>query len=798
MKKGLLIAEKTSEMNIIMDVYNKHKGEFPFSLDALSQAGHLLTLKKPNEIDEEYGKWCWEHLPFHPEKNGGWAYKMITGTKPPASLAKGKYQKIKDAIKSGDYDFIVHAGDADQEGQLLVDIVLQSLKVTLPIKRYWSNDTTEPGVLKALNSLIDYSDDWQQNLLKAAYARQHSDYRFGMNLSEAASLKMGTRVAVGRVKTPILSIVCKREEDIKNFKPSTSYGIRSIYSKEFDGQLYNPSSESTDSEEKEDVGMVYYDTKEEADEIIAKLHKIATVESFEKKRVETFAPKLYKLATAQVDAGKMGFSSSKTLDIIQSLYLKGYVSYPRTDCECIASTEDFYAIIKSAMSVPVLEPYIKTISKAVIEKVKVTKKWVNDKELKSHGHSALIPTVLKPDFSKLTIDEQKIYEMICKRFIAIFLPPIIQEKTSLIADIDGYKFKSSGKTLIDAGFSKVFDTKFTDMLIPEMKKGDKLDVESFEYVEKTTKCPNHLSDTEIIKICEAPHKYLNDDKYKSLGEHLKIGTSATRASIIKGLIDIDKYLAIEKAGRKEYLVPTEIGKMIYENLKFCKICQVDLTGEWEVSLDKLRNGELAFDDYEKSNMKDVEILIEDIKGASIEKVAAFGRGYPKVCECPSCGGDILSGPKGFFCSNWKEKSCKTGAYKKICDSEITNDEFSTLLSGKPIMKTIKKGSTKWIQKLLFNTEENKVVFDKTETETKYKCPSCSSNVTDKGSLYECSCGFKFWKNKLTDKQINKFFTEGTTGIVKGLKSKKGTFFDAEIVLSDDKKGTTFKFPNKKI
>ena len=180
MKKGLLIAEKTSEMNIIMDVYNKHKSEFPFSLDALSQAGHLLTLKKPNEIDEKYGKWCWEHLPFHPEKNGGWAYKMITGTKPPASLAKSKYQKIKDAIKSGDYDFIVHAGDADQEGQLLVDIVLQSLKVKLPIKRHWSNDTTEPGVLKALNSLIDYSDDWQQNLLKAAYARQHSDYRFGI------------------------------------------------------------------------------------------------------------------------------------------------------------------------------------------------------------------------------------------------------------------------------------------------------------------------------------------------------------------------------------------------------------------------------------------------------------------------------------------------------------------------------------------------------------------------------------------------------------------------------------------
>ena len=798
--RALLIAEKTSEMNIIKNVYLKHKSEFPFEIDFLSQAGHLFTLKLPNEIDEEYNKWCWEHLPFHPENKGGWKYKIITGTTPPASLAKGKYEKIKDALKTGKYNFIIHAGDADQEGQLLVDIVLKELNYKLPVKRYWSNDTTDIGVVKALNNLIDYKENWQENLLAAAYGRQHSDYRFGMNLSEAASLKMNTNVAVGRVKTPMLSIVCQREDKIANFKPSTTYGVKAVYDT-FTGQLFSPKKEDKEDKKEDGAGLIYFDTKKEAEEFISTLGDKAVVTSYEMKKVETFAPKLYKLATLQVDAGKIGYSPSQTLDIVQSLYLKGYVSYPRTDCECIASGEDFYALIKSSMSVPGLEVYIKTISKTVIEKVKNTKKWVNDAELKSHGHSALIPTNSKPDFSKLETEEKTIYEMICKRFIAIFLPPVIQDKVTLITDINGNEFKSNGKVLISEGYAKLFGIKFTDMEIPEYKKDDIISVNKYECIENTSKCPNHITESELIGICENPLKYLTDDKYKSLGKNLKIGTSATRASIIKMLILKDKYLETKKIGKKEYLIPTDKGRMIYENLKFCKICRVDLTGEWEIELDKVRNGMLNIADFEKYMINQTNLLVEDIKKATMATASKDKSLMNVICKCPECGGDVLSGKKGFFCSNWKEKSCKFGAYKIICDSTITDEEFKGLIEGKTIEKKIKKDSSVWLQKLKFNKEENKIEFVTNETKTEYICPSCKNKVTDNGNMFKCNCGFRLYKSVcgkvLTKIQINNLFDKGTTGIIKNLKSKAGKSFDAEIIISDDCKGTVFKFPERK-
>lgn len=802
--RALLIAEKPSLMRLIEEVYKKHKSELSYECDFLTQAGHLLTLKKPDEIDDSYKKWCFEHLPFHPEEHGGWKYKIITGTGP-AAKAKDRYKTIGEAVTSGKYDFIIHAGDPDQEGQLLVDIVLRKgLKCKLPIKRYWSNDTTEEKVLDALKNLIDYEVPMQRNLLMAAYGRQHSDYRFGMNLSEAASLKMNTRAAVGRVKTPILAIVCKREDDIKNFVPSTCYGIKALYTEKFNGQLYNPSSkekEDNDKEDKEDAGYIYFDTKKEAEDLIKRLGKTAIVEEYSKKRAETLAPKLYKLATAQIDAGKFGFDSSKTLEILQSLYQKGYMSYPRTDCEYMSSKENYYSMIKSAMKVPGLEPFIKTIKKETVEKVRHTKKWANDKELESHGHSALVPTTKAPDFSSLTKEEQIIYEMICRRFIAIFLPPIVQEKTFMITNINGEKFRSSGKTLISAGFAEIFGTKFTDMVIPEHKAKDVLSVDDYELVEKTTKCPTHLSDTDLIQICEAPHKYLMDPRYKSLGENLKIGTSATRASIIKGLIVTDKYLKTEKSGKKEYLVPTDTGRAIYENLKFCKICRIDLTGEWEERLEKVRVGALDFVDFEALMKKDVETLIDDIKSAKMTEIG-FGKkaSYKVIAECPKCGGNLMSGEKGFGCSNWKEKSCKFGLYKKVCDSFITDDEFLKLIAGETIEKKIKKGTTTWMQKLKFDDKEYKLDFVKEEETSEYKCPNCKKPVIDDGRAYKCSCGFSFWKTPggktLKKEQLDSFFEKGSTGVIKGLKGQKGKSFNADIILSDDKKGITYKFENK--
>ena len=804
MQKALLIAEKPSLKRVIEEVYNKHKKEIAYDITFYEQRGHLLTLKTPDEIDDSLKEWKWETLPFHPEDYGGFRYKIISDKKIGTFLtSKERFYAIKKELETGEDDFVINAGDPDQEGELLIRIVLSALKNKLPIKRYWSNATDEPKVLEALKNLKDDNKDPMLiNLLAAAYGRQHSDYRFGMNLSRAASLKMNSRVALGRVKTPIMSIVCRREDEIKNFVPSTCYGIKVNYSEGFSGQLFDDSVEESDDDKDPSKGLIWFDTEKEAVDFIKPLSTAssAKVVEYTSKKVKTTAPKLLKLATAQIAAGKLGYSSDQTLAIIQSLYEKGYMSYPRTDCEYLSSTENLEAMINSVTSIPDFVPYIKEITKESISKVKATKKYVDDSKLKASGHSALVPTSKKPDFASLSNEEKDIYMLICRQFIAIFLPPLIQNKTTLVTDISGNRFKSNGKTLIDAGFSRIFKTKFTDTEIPVHKKEDAIGISGFENIAKTTTCPKRFTDADLIAVCEAPHKYLYDKKYKALGKELKIGTPATRSSIIKELIVKDKYLQTNTDKKVTYVIPSPTGTAIYNNLKDCDICKIDLTAEWEEQLERVRRGTLALSELEKEMIEHVNRLVEDIKNADMNTIASTSKSYATVGTCPKCGKEVKSGPKGFYCTGYKD-GCKFGACKSICDSSITDTEFSKLINGEIIKKMIKKGDSNWEQEISFDKEAGKYVFIKHEpTSVKYNCPKCGSSMTDKGRVIECNdnCGFKFWKNRsdgksLTDVQIENFFKTGSTGKIKGIRKKSGGTFTAAIVLKDDKSGTEYKF-----
>ena len=787
--RALLIAEKPSLRRTIEAVYKKYIKEIPYQIDFMDQRGHLLTLVLPDEMDPSLKKWSWSTLPIEPEKLGGWRYKVIQERKTGNFLTSAeRYDAIRKKLQTGSYDFIINAGDPDQEGELLIRIVLAELKrellnskaklnneleriteaksatelgndsdvkledkhraysdaetkADIPIKRFWSNDTTEPKVLEALKNLRDDDNDpMLVNLLKAAYARQHSDYRVGMNISRAASLKMDSRVACGRVKTPIMSIVCRRELEILNFVPSTVYGVKVRYEEGFEGQLAEPgvlnsagtkgnakglkddkaskdedkaleadkkkqakqdadsNAKTGETEEKEEgAGLIWFDTKEEAEALIKTLSGPARVLKFQSRKQETQPPKLYKLATLQIAAGKLGYSSAKTLEIVQSLYEKGYVSYPRTDCEFISSNEKLYELLRSCMGVPGLEEYIKTITNGAIKKVRSSNRWVNDKKLQEAGHSALIPTTYKPDFARLTKEQQDIYRLICRQFTAIFLPPLVQKKVELIADISGQLFRSTGKTLVDEGYSRIFGTKSTDAMIPQHKTGDVIPTESFELAEKTSSCPKRFTDADLIAVCEAPHRFLTDMSHKALGRALKIGTSATRASIIEELIKRDKYLQRRKEKKTEYIVPTEDGMHIYERLKDRKICQVDMTAEWEEQLELIREGKLELSAFEEGMRQDVRAMIEDIRSLGTDRRTggnnSASQGFRIVGSCPECKGSILSGPKGFFCSNYKS-GCGVGAYKSVelpgneqMSYSVSDAEFAKLIRGETINVT---------------------------------------------------------------------------------------------------------------
>ncbi|MCR5481248.1 MAG: topoisomerase C-terminal repeat-containing protein [Clostridia bacterium] len=809
--KALLIAEKPSLRREIETVYKKHKSEIPYEITFMEQRGHLLTLKNPTELDDTLKKWDWDTLPIHPEEYGGWQYKTISEKKTGKFLtSQERFEAIKKELNSGEYDFVINAGDPDQEGELLIRIVLSALRNKLPVKRYWTNALTEEKILEALKNLRD--DDREPelvHLLDAAYARQHSDWRFGMNISRAATLKMGARCACGRVKTPILSIVCKREKEIANFVPSSCYGVKALYAEGFEGQLFDEGAEA-ESEEKDDAqkGLIWFDTEDEANDLIKSLSSPAKVVKYESKREESYAPKLFKLATAQIAAGKLGYNSAQTLEIIQSLYEKGYLSYPRTDCEYIASGENLKACLKSASSISEFKPFIDSITGPTIGKVLHTKKWVNDEKLKESGHSAIIPTEKRPDFESLTEDEQKIYKLVCKQFVAIFLPPLIQNKTVLISEIDGNTFKSAGKTLIDEGYTKIFNKKFEDMVVPEHSEGDILDVNSFETVVKTTTCPKRYTDASLTAACENPVKYTEDASLKGIMKKLKIGTPATRASIIQELIEKDKYLAVTKEKKAQYIVPTPAGMIIYDNLKDCGICKVDMTGEWEEQLESIRTGKLDLKDFESSMMKDVASMVDEIKALS---VTALRGNREKICDCPKCGGDIFEGPKGFFCSNYKEKGCGVGGYKlaSIYKKPLSKDEMIPLLEGKTIKKTMSKNGNDWEQEIIYNFDENKIDFVKSEKpdrehvqmeESEWYCPKCGEPLQESEKIIKCRCGFKLFKttcgHTLTEDEIDSFFSNGTTGIIRGLVGKSGKSFDAEFVLNKDKTGSEFKFEER--
>ena len=813
MKKGLVIAEKPSLMRTIRDVYEKHKNELPYELEFIAQQGHLLTLKLPSELDPEQAKWSFDHLPFFLTEHGGWQYKLITGTGI-AAKAKEKYYDIRDELKSGDYDFIVHAGDPDQEGELLVDIVLQSLHNHLPVKRYWSNDNTEEKALEALKNLRDDDNDPMLiNFKKAGYCRQHVDYLYGMNLSEAVSLQMGGRAAIGRVKTWLLGMVARREDEIKNFKPSTCYGIKASYADGFDGQMFdqktikpdkNDNDKDADAEEKQ--GYVYYDTEAEAKAVVDGLGRKAVVKDFQKKLVTTYAPKLFEMTGAQVAGGKLGYAIDETSSALQSLYEKGYLSYPRTDCEYLSSHENFHAMIDSCRAVPELVPYIDSINESGIQRVLKSKKYVNDKALTEHGHSALAPTTKSPNFASLSDTEKDIYTLVCRQFIAIFLDPQKSKKVTLVTEIDGHTFKSAGKEMVDEGYLKIFSTKTTDNIIPAYNIGDVIKVDSIDTVSKTTKCPGHLTGTDLAEMAREPHKFLEDESLKALGDKLHIGTSATRGPIIKQLVDKDKYLHIvaRKGAKQGYLEPTDDGYRIYQNLKNEEMCKTDTTAQWELSLDKIRNGELDSREFEHDMEKHIARMVEKIRLTEMAQFAkANASKFNVLCTCPKCGSDIISGPNNFFCSGRKEKGCEIGLYKTILGAKITDDDFKALLEGHVIEKKLKKESSVWMQKLKYNVDEHKLEFAKDEIKKlEFKCPACKTEVEDTGRTVKCpGCGFTIWKSQcghvLKDSEIEDLLTKGSTKTIKGLKSKKGTRFDAKIAINDDLTGTTFVFPDRK-
>ena len=798
--KALLIAEKPSLRREIETVYSKYQKDIPYTIDFVEQRGHLVTLLLPDEYDDALKIWNWDDLPFDPENYGGFKYKIISEKKTGHfKTAAERFYDIKDKVQSGQYDFVINAGDPDQEGELLIRSVLTYAGSTLPVKRFWTNDLTEGKILYALKNLKDDDNNESlKNLYSAALARQHSDYRFGMNISRAASLKMNSRVACGRVKLPILSIICQRQNEIDNYVESSCYGIICDYG-DFKGQLFNYEADKTD--ESVDNGYIWFKTEEEALNLIDKLNKSATVLKCESKATKTLPPKLYKLATLQIDAGKIGYNADKTLEIAQSLYEKKFISYPRTDLDVISSSVDLTGILKNIKSsCPDFNMFVESISKTSISQVLSTKKWVNDVSVSKAGHTALIPTNTPCNLSELSQEERDIYKLICRRFVSIFLNPSVQETTTLISKIDSYYFKSLGNILVESGYAKIYNKKFIDTIVPKCNIGQVLTIKNFLPTEKTTTCPSRYTSPDLISVCESPIKFLENESLKNPNIKAKLGTPATRTGIINELIYVDKYLKIEKEGKKEYIVPTETGKEIYKNLKNLYISKVDMTVDWENKLSDIRNGDLRLAEFESNIKESLDSMILEIKNSTdiIPKPNPTRKNI--VGFCPNCSKPLLASEKGFGCSGWKD-GCKIGMPRNFGGAIFSDEDFLKLINGTTIEKSFRGKYGKYKNNVKYDSKNGKIILvkdEKTKIESKYNCMNCGSVLSESEFCLKCpSCQFSFWKKTcgviLSKEQIDSFFTSGSTGLIKGFTSKKGKSFDAKIIYDEANLSTKFEF-----
>ena len=810
-KKALLIAEKPSLRKVIQEVYEKHKDEIPYSITFLDQAGHLLELKMPGEINEKYKKWLWDTLPFSIEDLGGWEYAPVENKGSGNFIsAKERLAIIKKEYETGKYDFIIHAGDPDQEGQVLIWETLDYIGCKIPVFRFWTNDLNEKHVLSALKNLRDEEkDDSLKNLRRAGLCRQHADYLTGMNMSRAATKKMvapGAKmaVAVGRVMTAILKFVVSRENEIRNFKPTTVYGIQDDYEKGFTGKLFSPKNVSgNDDSDDAKTGIIWFENKKDAQDMIKKLGDKGVVKSCEKRLVTTNPPKLFMLASAQIEAGKMGFKADETLRIIQELYEKKYVTYPRTDCDVLSSDDDFRGILKAVSGIDEYKKYASAVTSDDIARVKRTKKWVDDKKMQSSGHSALRPTVTAPDMSKLTGDQRKIYDMICRRFISIFMPPLKQNETVIVVDVDGHSFISKGKTLVDKGYTEIYGSSISDSALPVVEKDEVLGISRYEITEKTSKCPSRFTSATLIAACESPQKFIVDENLKKITKELKVGTQATRASIINKLIAL-RYIEETKEQKSTYLKPTETGEMIIDNLKDSMICRVDMTAEWEEKLEKVRAGTLSMEEFETDIQQNINLMVEQIKDSVETKTVGTAPAAVELGTCPICKkGTIKVSPKGYYCTNIKDKSCKFWIGNPLINKKITETQVRQLIkTGKtPLIKgfeTEKEVNGK-IEKKKFDAylvvKDGKISFgfeDKKPVMSGVQCPKCGKPLRKMDWGWGCSgypsCRLALGKisgRMLTEKEVAAL-VDGQEVRIKGLVSKTTKKkYDATIKLDDD-------------
>ncbi|PEK39822.1 MULTISPECIES: DNA topoisomerase III [Bacillus] len=660
MAKSVVIAEKPSVARDIARVLKcdkKGNGYLEGNKYIVTWAlGHLVTLADPESYDVKYKKWNLEDLPMLPERLKLTVIKQ-TGK---------QFNAVKSQLIRKDVTEIIVATDAGREGELVARWIIDKVKINKPIKRLWISSVTDKAIKDGFANLKPGKA--YENLYASAVARSEADWYIGLNATRALTTRFNAQLNCGRVQTPTVAIIAGREDEIKNFKAQTYYGI--------------------EAQTTEKLKLTWQDAKgngrsfdkAKIDTIVKKLDKQnATVTEIEKKQKKSFAPGLYDLTELQRDANKIfGYSAKETLNIMQKLYEQHKVlTYPRTDSRYISS--DIVGTLPERLKACGVGEYRPLAHKILNKPIKSTKAFVDDSKVSDHH--AIIPTESYVNFSAFTDKERKIYDLVVKRFLAVLFPAFEYEQLTLRTKIGDETFVARGKTILHSGWKEVYENRFEDddavedlkeQILPRIEKGDTLSVKLIAQTSGQTKPPARFNEATLLSAMENPTKYM-DTQNKQLADTLKstggLGTVATRADIIDKLFNS---FLIEKRGKDIHITSKgrQLLDLVPEELK-----SPTLTAEWEQKLEAIAKGKLK-----------KEIFISEMKNYTKEIVAEIKSSDKKYKHenistktCPDCGKPMLevNGKKGKMlvcqdreCGHRKNVSRTTNARCPQCKKKL--------------------------------------------------------------------------------------------------------------------------------
>jgi DNA topoisomerase-3 len=665
----LIVAEKPSVGRDIAGALGKHrreKGSLVGDGWTVTWAlGHLVELAPPDAYGEEYKRWRLECLPILPER---FKVKVSPKTREQFSLVKG-------LLRDSSVTEVVNACDAGREGELIFAYLYSLSGCKKPVRRLWISSLTQEAIRQGFDSLRDGRA--MKPLEDAARSRGEADWIVGMNATRAYSVRFGRPgnvLSVGRVQTPTLKLLVDREREIEDFKPEKFWTVHARFRRDrgeahiYDGVWFK----NKQNRLKE---------REAAARIAAKVRDGAgIVRKVEKKSATEKPPLLYDLTELQRNANaRYGFTAERTLRAAQALYEeRKLITYPRTSSRYLSKDmiDGLKKRIEATSGLPELSHFAQEL--LTLPKLPVTKRIVDDSKVTDHH--AIVSTNKKSP-GGLPSDEAKVYDLVARRFLAVFFPAARFENTTVVTEVRGETFLSRGRVVLEAGWRALYPDgvggrkEKEPPVLPPIEVGQEWAVVKVGVKEGETKPPPRYSESALLGAMETAGKLVEDEELRQQMKDSGLGTPATRAATIERLIKVG-YVEREKKA----LVPTEKGRSLVGLIGESSLSSPELTARWEERLAKMEKGTERRPDFMADISSFATALVEGVRGMEDEKLAAPSRSREPLGACPKCGSPVVETKKAYGCSTWKQTGCDFAIWKQISGKRLSEAQAKQLLT----------------------------------------------------------------------------------------------------------------------